>query len=415
MTGPEMKQLVEAIASSYGEGDFAMPTQFDLGVKLDDVVAPGPFKKRAFDAVEWARQNGRVAELVTAVARDKPQCADVQALAAQYANKPAVDLQTSTARTTDVPVRNADFEKILQADLGFLDAALWPATLGLMRNRVCRIDISDRAEGTGFLVGPDAILTNAHVLPGLPGGTLPASAVSARFDFRSTGRGGTSDGTSVGLLGADDPAKPWLLASSTASVTGGDGGLDYLMLRLARPVGDESAPDTTAPRGWIDLPATQPSLVPLPMVAILQHPRGQPIKLALSTDPSSTLTDGGQRLQYRVNTEGGSSGSPVFDKDWRLLALHHYGATEFNQAVPIGLIRASLPPAALARVGPATDSLLQLEALSAAVTANHPRDWIKATDEFRGDVCALLRNVKAMSGGKLPEKYLQLWVDNQCA
>jgi V8-like Glu-specific endopeptidase len=30
-------------------------------------------------------------------------------------------------------------------------------------------------------------------------------------------------------------------------------------------------------------------------------------------------------VRYAVNTEPGTSGSPVFDKDWRLVALHHLG------------------------------------------------------------------------------------------
>jgi V8-like Glu-specific endopeptidase len=32
------------------------------------------------------------------------------------------------------------------------------------------------------------------------------------------------------------------------------------------------------------------------------------------------------RLQYRAPTEGGSSGSPVFDSQWRVIGLHHAGS-----------------------------------------------------------------------------------------
>ncbi|MFD9551716.1 trypsin-like peptidase domain-containing protein [Nocardia salmonicida] len=39
-------------------------------------------------------------------------------------------------------------------------------------------------------------------------------------------------------------------------------------------------------------------------------------------------------VQYRTDTEGGSSGSPVFDNQWRLVALHH-GQTS-NSADPQG-------------------------------------------------------------------------------
>ncbi len=40
----------------------------------------------------------------------------------------------------------------------------------------------------------------------------------------------------------------------------------------------------------------------------------------------NVLLDYDQRvLHYRSPTERGSSGSPVFDNDWRLIGLHHVG------------------------------------------------------------------------------------------
>ena len=37
------------------------------------------------------------------------------------------------------------------------------------------------------------------------------------------------------------------------------------------------------------------------------------------------------RLHYRSPTEGGSSGSPVFDKAWNLIGLHHAGSLEMRR------------------------------------------------------------------------------------
>ena len=34
---------------------------------------------------------------------------------------------------------------------------------------------------------------------------------------------------------------------------------------------------------------------------------------------------GANRVQYLTDTEPGSSGSPVFDKEWNVVALHHSG------------------------------------------------------------------------------------------
>ena len=50
------------------------------------------------------------------------------------------------------------------------------------------------------------------------------------------------------------------------------------------------------------------------------------------------------RVRYATNTEPGSSGSPCFDMNWQLAALHHYGDPawlnpKYNQGVPAHLIR----------------------------------------------------------------------------
>jgi V8-like Glu-specific endopeptidase len=52
---------------------------------------------------------------------------------------------------------------------------------------------------------------------------------------------------------------------------------------------------------------------------------------------------GTTRVRYRTNTEGGSSGSPCFDADWNLIALHHLGDPNFstptyNQGIPFTAI-----------------------------------------------------------------------------
>jgi V8-like Glu-specific endopeptidase len=54
----------------------------------------------------------------------------------------------------------------------------------------------------------------------------------------------------------------------------------------------------------------------------------------------------GTRMQYRVNTEGGSSGAPCFNTEWQLVALHHSGDPNFevdhkptyNEGIPVGAI-----------------------------------------------------------------------------
>ena len=48
------------------------------------------------------------------------------------------------------------------------------------------------------------------------------------------------------------------------------------------------------------------------------------------------------RVFYNANTEPGSSGSPCFALDWRLVALHHWGAPTWNRGVLFEAILARL-------------------------------------------------------------------------
>jgi V8-like Glu-specific endopeptidase len=78
---------------------------------------------------------------------------------------------------------------------------------------------------------------------------------------------------------------------------------------------------------------------------IAQHPDGKPLKLAIDTESVIGVNTNRTRVRYATNTEAGSSGSPVFDLDWNLVALHHLGdpaydhPATYNQGVPIDKIR----------------------------------------------------------------------------
>ena len=56
-------------------------------------------------------------------------------------------------------------------------------------------------------------------------------------------------------------------------------------------------------------------------VRVVGHPSGR----GLSFSSGEFLGHKAPRLHYRAATEGGSSGSPVFNADWRLVGLHHSG------------------------------------------------------------------------------------------
>ena len=66
------------------------------------------------------------------------------------------------------------------------------------------------------------------------------------------------------------------------------------------------------------------------------------MKLALDTQAVVEVNQNQARVRYRTNTEPGSSGSPVFDQNWNLVALHHSGEPAFqphwNEGIPFATI-----------------------------------------------------------------------------
>lgn len=59
-------------------------------------------------------------------------------------------------------------------------------------------------------------------------------------------------------------------------------------------------------------------------VYVIGHPRGGILQLSLQDN--ALLDHADPLLHYRTPTEGGSSGSPVFNRQWELLGLHHKGS-----------------------------------------------------------------------------------------
>ena len=86
-------------------------------------------------------------------------------------------------------------------------------------------------------------------------------------------------------------------------------------------------------------------------IYIIRHPKGESLKY--SFDDNHLLEMNKRLLRYRTPTEGGSSGSPVFDSKWQLVGLHHFGKHDLerldgkgtydaNEGIWVGAIREAL-------------------------------------------------------------------------
>ncbi|MGZ5473510.1 MAG: trypsin-like peptidase domain-containing protein [Thermoanaerobaculia bacterium] len=172
--------------------------------------------------------------------------------------------------------------------------------LGLERSRaVARIGLQkSQGLGTGFLVrardvglshSGQVLVTNYHVIPG----QLPHDRAVVTFEALDGGR------KAYGI-------KSVLWSSPIEK-------LDCAIVRLSSEVkGIEPYPLSAA------VPAVKKS-----RVYVIGHPLGQTLSFSISDNVLIDHVD--PKIQYRAPTNPGSSGSPVFDSTWALLALHHAG------------------------------------------------------------------------------------------
>lgn len=194
-------------------------------------------------------------------------------------------------------------EAIINSEDNFLDIGLLSGAIACAR-AVCLVEAPQGTPlGTGFLVAPNLVLTNQHVLKN----QQMLESVVVRFDYVRQNNGPASEGR---VFAAD----AGFYHSSAEDQ------LDYALIRLTDSPLDTLVKPGVHP-GYLMLSAR--SVVDRERVNIIQHPGGRPMQVVLTQNYVVNITD--RRLQYVADTMDGSSGSPVFDQNWRVVAIHHSG------------------------------------------------------------------------------------------
>ena len=167
---------------------------------------------------------------------------------------------------------------------------------------VARID-APGGRGTGFLVSPWLLLTNHHVIET----AAEAANASVRFRYEEDGRGRITRVRRYGF----DPQRFF--------VTSPRNELDFTLVAL-RAADDGKPPGRVF--GQIPLIGTIGKILLGGAVNIIQHPGGRPREIAVRNNRLLNLEDA-RRLVYETDTEPGSSGAPVLNDRWEVVAIHH--------------------------------------------------------------------------------------------
>jgi endonuclease G, mitochondrial len=188
--------------------------------------------------------------------------------------------------------------------IGYLQAGI-TAARSVARLRVPRYDdsveLSKRYWGTGWLLTGSFLITNHHVFNARDDGERDASET----EFQQQALHTTAQFDIDSLDGGSEPI-------SIAEVVTSDQNLDYAIARIAPP--------QKRPALVVDWSAFTPRLGDVVPLNIIQHPNGQPKKIAIRNNLATAAAS--PELKYFTSTLGGSSGAPVLNDKWHVVGIH---------------------------------------------------------------------------------------------
>jgi endonuclease G len=188
-----------------------------------------------------------------------------------------------------------------------------------------------RAQGSGFLVSDRLFLTNNHVI------ASPAEAARfvVEFDYE------------LDVTGRQREMTRFALDPGAFFETSDRDNLDFAVVALGARL---SGPRDLRDLGWCALSDASDKHALGEWANVVQHPDGRFKEVVIRENRLVSRLD--TVLHYLADTEPGSSGSPVFNNEWQVIALHHWGgpwrqtkddrgrriSTEVNEGIRISAI-----------------------------------------------------------------------------
>lgn len=288
----QQNQLEEAIAFL-----LRLDQQLQIGIRQDLIMQSGNFNQvhqmfnsGVLDDSRYFQMTARTRAALLQIVKGIPKKLELNA-----------KINSLGAYQFSVP-DDARLEKIIGGQSNLLRIN-WLEKALQASKAVCRVVCADGNLGTGFLTKEGYIFTNNHVI----GSADIAKSARIEFNYEVGPDGKTKSRTAYQVDASDFKTSP-------------PAELDFARVKVI------DRPDAPLNQwGFVEfdsdaIPAVGES------VTIIQHPKGEDKQIALNAN--EVLGQLKQHLFYTTDTEPGSSGSPVFNKDWKVVAIHHAGKTD---------------------------------------------------------------------------------------
>ena len=301
---PVVQNVLRTLSSTYLRYKEIGTVVEDVGIDSGEIDWEGSARSIWRSVLKEAARSLTLRPMLQHVATDQPRLAPT--LADSMAAEPVAPPPEEEADDREVEWKgfsadSGEERQIVEGHRTLLDITFLETGLDRARS-VCRLRVrigKKRYTGTGFRIGRDMILTNHHVLyKELPLPMTAASEVEAWFGWEVDRKG--------------VPKKPLVVSCDAASIDGA-ADRDWAVIRTAEPIPDQFPS--------LPLSADAPEVAVDDRVYIIQHPGGRPKMIGMHHNLVRSIDDAA--VQYWTDTEGGSSGAPVFDSEWNVVALHH--------------------------------------------------------------------------------------------
>jgi len=327
LDGPQIVALTKLVVAAFDRPSLRTELLGRLNLDLDPIVNSPHFDRDVEFLILKQNREGVIPRFIKAVKDARPHRLDLQKFG------PSFNVEVGAGFPA-----GKNLEAVLALGIMYQPAGIWAGKLNDALRRVCRVERDGRSRGTGFLVGPQVVLTCFHVVQACLESEKtiprdPPNGMQVRFDYQLT-ESGPSTGTPRRLSSSDWlvdflPPSPVDEQADPKPRAPGTDELDFALLRLEEPEGER--------RSWLE--PVEHELKPGDPMLMLHHPEQNPMQLSFDTKAVTEVADIGPRVRYRTSTDGGSSGSPCFTADWKLVALHQGREAmrhepRYNQGIP---------------------------------------------------------------------------------